>query len=107
MSSIFPLRARVAAVPGPGFQVTSVLLLHGGVMRKIGFAVSLFAIILAGIPSLLLLAQSPPNLENGFKPYGSYDGGRIDTVNLMNGNLILHIRAPFHYGQRGTLDPHY
>jgi hypothetical protein len=34
--------------------------------------------------------QTQPNLENGFKPYGSYDGGSLDTVNIMNGNLMLH-----------------
>ena len=53
--------------------------------------------------SNLLLAQSAPNLENGFKPYGSYDGSHLDTVNLMNGSLMLH--APLIPGapQRGSL----
>ncbi len=37
-----------------------------------------------------LHAQTAPNFENGWKPYGSYDGSRLDTVNLMNGNLMLH-----------------
>ncbi|HEY3767969.1 MAG TPA: hypothetical protein VGN44_04780 [Candidatus Angelobacter sp.] len=48
-------------------------------------------------------AQSAPNFENGWKPYGSYDGSHLDTVNLMNGNLMLH--APLLPGipQRGSL----
>jgi hypothetical protein len=33
--------------------------------------------------SVLLPGQVAPNLENGFKPYGSYDGGSLDTVNVM------------------------
>src|ERR1044071_10172367 len=49
-----------------------------------------------------LFAQTAPNFENGWKPYGSYDGSRLDTVNLMNGNLMLH--APLLPGipQRGA-----
>src|SRR5579864_1016141 len=49
-----------------------------------------------------LHAQTAPNFENGWKPYGSYDGSRLDTVNLMNGNLMLH--APLLPGipQRGA-----
>jgi YD repeat-containing protein len=53
--------------------------------------------------SNLLSAQTPPSLENGWKPYGSYEGSQLDTVNLMNGNLMLH--APLIPGaaQRGSL----
>jgi hypothetical protein len=53
--------------------------------------------------SNLLSAQTTPNLENGWKPYGSYEGSQLDTVNLMNGNLMLH--APLIPGapQRGSL----
>jgi hypothetical protein len=40
--------------------------------------------------SNLLLAQAAPNLENGWKPYDSYDGSHLDTVNVMNGNLMAH-----------------
>jgi hypothetical protein len=35
-------------------------------------------------------AQTAPNLDQGFKPYGSYQGGNIDSVSLSNGNVILH-----------------
>ncbi|HET9284476.1 MAG TPA: hypothetical protein VFR24_21185, partial [Candidatus Angelobacter sp.] len=60
----------------------------------------IFAIIFG--TSTLLLAQSAPNTENGFKSFGSYDGSSIDTVNLQNGNLMLHIPL-FSYPQRGEL----
>ena len=61
----------------------------------------IFVIIFAS--SNLLLAQTAPSLENGWKPYGSYEGSQLDTVNLMNGNLMLH--APLIPGapQRGSL----
>jgi hypothetical protein len=49
----------------------------------------------------LLLAQTTPDLENGFKNYGSYHGSDIDTVNLLNGNLMVHIPMPWTYPQRG------
>src|SRR6202142_181096 len=49
-----------------------------------------------------VFAQSNPNLEIGLRPYGSYEGGKIDTVSLTNGNLMLHIPL-FSYPQRGSL----
>jgi RHS repeat-associated protein len=52
-------------------------------------------------------AQSQPNTENGTKPYGSYDGGSLDTVNTMNGNLLLHAPLLPDYPQRGKITPHY
>ncbi len=46
------------------------------------------------------VAQTTPDLEQGMKPYGSYDAGAIDSVNLLNGNL--HLRVPLvSYPQRG------
>jgi RHS repeat-associated protein len=57
-------------------------------------------VIIIGL-SNLLLAQTSPDLENGFKNYGSYHGSDIDTVNLMNGNLMVHIPMPWTYPQRG------
>jgi uncharacterized protein YceK len=56
-------------------------------------------IILSGATSVF--GQTQPNLDNGYVPYGSYDGSNIDTVNLQNGNLMLHIPMPFSYPQRG------
>ncbi len=57
--------------------------------------------------SNLILAQAAPNLENGFKNYGSYDGSHLDTVNVMNGNLMLHIPVLPAYAQRGEFAPQY
>ncbi len=47
--------------------------------------------------------QTPdPQLEIGFKPYGSYHGGDLDSINLSNGYLNLH--APIiDFPQRGDL----
>src|ERR1051325_8001988 len=53
--------------------------------------------------SLWCSAQKAPDLENGFKNYGSYDGSHLDTVNLMNGNLMLHAPLLPNYPQRGSL----
>jgi RHS repeat-associated protein len=48
------------------------------------------------------LAQINPNLETGFKPFGSYDDTSLDSVSVTNGNLIVHIPI-FDYPQRGQL----
>ncbi|HZI56695.1 MAG TPA: hypothetical protein VFF39_07955, partial [Verrucomicrobiae bacterium] len=50
-----------------------------------------------------LFAQTAPNLENGWKPFGSYDGTHLDTVNLLNGNLMLHAPIVPDVPQRGSL----
>ena len=59
------------------------------------FALFLFCISVAN-------AQTNPNIENGLKPFGSYDGTDIDSVDLFTGNLTVHIPL-FAYPQRGTL----
>jgi hypothetical protein len=46
-------------------------------------------------------AQITPNLETGYKPYGSHDATSIDSINTMNGDLMVHIGLPFNYPQRG------
>ncbi|HWG40100.1 MAG TPA: hypothetical protein VN658_06090, partial [Candidatus Acidoferrales bacterium] len=51
--------------------------------------------------SNLLFAQTDPTLEVGFKPYGSYHGGDLDSVSLTNGNLSVHIPLA-EYPQRGS-----
>jgi RHS repeat-associated protein len=48
-------------------------------------------------------AQAPsmdPTLERGMKPYGSFEGGAIDSVSMTNGDLNLHIPL-VSYPQRG------
>lgn len=42
------------------------------------------------------------NLEQGLKPFGQYQGGNIDSVSLINGNVSLHIPL-VSYPQRGQL----
>ena len=43
-----------------------------------------------------------PAMEIGFKPYGSYHGGDLDSINLSNGFLNLHIPV-VNYPQRGDI----
>jgi hypothetical protein len=47
-------------------------------------------------------AQTNPNLENGIKPFGSYDANSIDSISIANGALSLHIPL-LSYMQRGNL----
>jgi RHS repeat-associated protein len=65
-------------------------------MRTCRFALA----VLSLIPTAAL-AQVQPNIENGFKAYASYDFSKIDTLNLANGGLTVHIPLPFSYPQRG------
>ena len=58
-------------------------------------------LVIVLLVSVSVAGQTQPNLENGYKPYGSYDGSNIDTINTMNGNLMLHLPMPFSYPQRG------
>ena len=51
--------------------------------------------------AILATAQTQPNLETGYKPYGSHDVTSIDSINTMNGDLQVHIGLPFNYPQRG------
>jgi RHS repeat-associated protein len=63
-----------------------------------------FLVVLAVLfASFSAAAQTSPNLLNGLPPQGSYDATNIDTVNLMNGNLTLHIPLPITIPQRGKL----
>ena len=48
------------------------------------------------------LSQQVADLEQGYKPYGSYHGGNIDQVSMTNGNLILRIPLTS-FAQRGRI----
>lgn len=48
-------------------------------------------------------AQNDPNFETGFKPFGSYNGGNIDHVNLVNGALNVDIPLMSYPQQGGRL----
>src|SRR5262249_50710844 len=39
--------------------------------------------------TLCAAAQEEPNLERGFQPYRLYQGGNIDTINFLNGNVTV------------------
>jgi hypothetical protein len=54
------------------------------------------------VTGALLWGQSAPNLENGFKSFGSYQSGNLDTVNLQTGNLVIPVPV-FSYPQRGSV----
>ena len=60
-------------------------------------------ISVSGLVFLLSIAaaQTNPNLETGFKPFGSYDEGTFDTVNLATGNLTISYPL-LTYPQRGS-----
>lgn len=64
-------------------------------MRKL-FSL-LFVSTMIALPAY---SQQDPTVDAGFKPYGSFQGSDIDSVNLENGNLMLHIPIAS-YPQRG------
>jgi RHS repeat-associated protein len=69
-------------------------------MKSLSLRVLLSSLILGILFAPHAKAQVDPNLEQGFKLYGSYHGGQIDTVNLQNGHLTVY--APFYsLPQRG------
>jgi len=47
-----------------------------------------------------LFGQTSPDLDQGLKPYGAFQNGNIDSVNLADGNVNLHIPL-FSLPQRG------
>jgi hypothetical protein len=64
-------------------------------------------LILASLLSLfsgMLRAQDNPNLQNGLVPFGSYDGGNFDTINLSNGNLTS-ARVSYNNAKGQKVDP--
>jgi hypothetical protein len=61
-------------------------------------------IVIVGVALIsICFGQTQPNQLNGMPPQGSYGGSNVDTINLMNGNLALHIPLPVEYPQRGKL----
>jgi RHS repeat-associated protein len=65
-------------------------------MRKAWFF--FIALVLTG--SSTAMCQQDPSTGAGFKPYGSFEGSDVDSVNLENGNVMLHIPLAS-YPQRG------
>jgi RHS repeat-associated protein len=58
------------------------------------------ATLLSSLFLNVALAQTTSDQEQGMKPFGLYDVGNIDVVNLMNGNVYLHSTL-LSYPQRG------
>ncbi|HEY6251577.1 MAG TPA: hypothetical protein VI685_16590, partial [Candidatus Angelobacter sp.] len=73
-------------------------------MRSLGFHIAVVAILVGSISGF---AQTQPNLENGFKDYGSIHGSNIDSVNLSTGNWMLHAPLIPDVPQRSALATHY
>jgi RHS repeat-associated protein len=64
---------------------------------------SIFTSLLACVtlaPPVHAQLDVDPTLERGLKPYGTFEGGAIDSVSVTNGNLNLHIPL-ISYPQRG------
>jgi RHS repeat-associated protein len=66
-------------------------------LRKL---LSFFVFVLVG--AIGVFAQTSPNLEAGFKPYGSYEGD-FGAVNLASGGMDHHLGMPMAYPQRGGI----
>ncbi len=62
------------------------------------------SVVLLCVVSLLLsaIAQQSPELESGLKPFGTFQGGNIDSVSLSSGNVMVHIPL-ISYPQRGGM----
>ena len=60
-------------------------------MRSVGFRHVVLLISLFFMAVLLANAQDLAGIEQGIKPYGSYHGGDIDSISMVNGGLSLHI----------------
>ena len=50
--------------------------------------------------SVAAIAQVSPDVDQGLKPFGAFEHGNIDSVNLVNGNVVVHIPV-ISYPQRG------
>src|ERR1700720_1086395 len=71
-------------------------------MASSRFGLPVVLLLLVGLSSTRVAAQTESPFEMGLKPYGAYHGGDIDVVSLQNRKLDLH--APlFSYPQRGKL----
>jgi hypothetical protein len=69
-------------------------------MRRFRTLCSLLALLIIVFAVPLASAQDDPNFEIGFKPFGAYHAGDIDSVSLHNGALNVEIPL-ISYPQRG------
>lgn len=66
-------------------------------MHPVRFLLACLALLF--VP-LIVVGQTLGGVEQGIKPYGSYEGGDIDSVSMVNGALTLNIPL-LSYPQRG------
>ena len=66
------------------------------------FVTAMTLLILGSLSAMPAFAQEPVSLEQGTKPFGSYYGTDIESVNMENGRLVLHIPL-YSLPQRGNL----
>src|SRR6266436_2872336 len=59
-------------------------------------------LVIVGTFATDTLRAQVPAFDDGFKPFGAYHGGNVDTVNLINGHAMLNIPI-LSYLQRGQL----
>lgn len=60
----------------------------------------LLLLVVVAFTTLHLGGQTLAGVEQGIKPYGSYEGGNVDSVNMVNGSLTLNIPL-VSYSRRG------
>lgn len=69
-------------------------------MRLSRLVVGVLLAVLSVLSAKCAWAQNDPIFDTGMKPFASYSGGNIDTINLYNGELNLNIPL-ISYPQRG------
>jgi hypothetical protein len=72
----------------------------GGKMRSIKLIIGIVLFIAANVSYGQM--TDDPTMDVGFKPYGSYHGGDLDSINLSNGFLNIHIPVGS-FPQRGAI----
>lgn len=70
-------------------------------MKPIRSMLAFFVLVAGTFPAFC--QQDDPALGMGFTPYGAYHGGNLDSINLSNGFLNIHIPV-VEYPQRGDLN---
>lgn len=69
-------------------------------MRRFALLAVSLAFLFCGAAQIY--AQSDPTTEQGLKPYGSFHGGDIDSISMVNLKPNIHIPL-LSYPQRGQL----
>ena len=79
-------------------------LLRPRICRCFSLSALLGFMFVATCPSALAQIAVDPTLERGMKPYGSFEGGAIDSISMTNGNLNLHLPLASYPQRGGKLD---